>query len=164
MRIALSGLLACGLVAFGYFLGTNDLLRPDSLNAQDAAAEQPVGAINKETQTKIQTAIDALNSAQNVLELDQLYRPAIQGLNSFAITIGGLDAISDLESDRGVDPETFVGLYAGKAVDEVAAHLSKDEKGRLTYKNKVVRLYPVSRLKQAFARRDQIANAEIVPE
>lgn len=160
MRIALTGLLACGLVAFGYFLGTNDLLRPEPLNAQDAAE----GTVNKETQAKIQSAIDALNTAQSVLELDQLYRPAIQGVNSFAITIGGLDAISDLESDRGVDPETFVGLYAGKAVDEVAAHLSKDEKGRLTYKNKVVRLYPVSRLKQAFARREQIANAEIVPE
>jgi hypothetical protein len=75
--------------------------------------------------------------------------------------VGGLNAKEDLESGRGVDPETFAALYAAaydlkklNLKDESLADwvdiglLDYDAEGRLTYQNKVVRIYPVSRLKK----------------
>jgi hypothetical protein len=63
------------------------------------------------------------------------------------------DAAEAAMAGRGVDPETFAGLYAGLAVDEVASELAHDDEGRLTYKGKLVRMYPISRLKRLFAQR-----------
>ena len=76
-----------------------------------------------------------------VLSDEKRYVPAIQGLNAFATSAGGVDAVADLESGQGVDPETFAGLYAGQALAEVAEHLGRDAEGHLTYKNKIVRIY-----------------------
>lgn len=70
-----------------------------------------------------------------------------------AVLAGGINAVDDLESGRGVDPETFAALYADEATEDVKLHLGKDEDGRLTYKNKVVRIYPISRLKKMQAQR-----------
>jgi len=78
---------------------------------------------------------------------------ATEGVNAFAVTTGGVDAMDDLEKGRGVDPETFAALYAGQANKEVADSLDHDDQGRLTYKNKVIRMYPVSRLKELFQER-----------
>ena len=80
-------------------------------------------------------------------------RPATKGLNAFAVSCGGVNALDDLEAGNGVDPETFAGLYAGLAKPDVAAQLGRDDQGRITYKNKIVRMYPVSRLKKLFATR-----------
>ena len=73
--------------------------------------------------------------------------------NSFLVSTGGGDAVADLESGRGVDPETFAALYADLATDEIAQHLAKDGEGRLTYKGKLVRIYPIARLKELFTKR-----------
>ena len=71
-----------------------------------------------------------------------------------------MDAVADLDSGQGVDPVTFAGLYAGRAIQEVADHLSYDEEGRLLYKNKVVRMYSIERLKRLFAQQDLLAGKE----
>ncbi|MCH7688590.1 MAG: hypothetical protein IH899_18235 [Planctomycetes bacterium] len=87
------------------------------------------------------------------LQQENVYNSATKGLNSFLVSTGGGDAVADLESGRGVDPETFAALYADLATDEVAQHLAKDEEGRLTYKGKLVRIYPIARLKELFTKR-----------
>lgn len=129
--------------AVGYGVGRLDTGRSGSLGAQD-----PSTGPSEETARKIQAANDSLKIALEALKNESLYNPATKGMNVYAVLSGGVDAIDDLESGRGVDPETFAGLYADLAVDEIAQHLAKDVEGRLTYKNKLVRIYPVSRLKK----------------
>jgi hypothetical protein len=65
---------------------------------------------------------------------------------------GGGSAKTDLEAGRGVDPETFAALYAGKALPEIQPLLGSDEQGRVTYNNEVVRMYSKSRLQKALER------------
>jgi hypothetical protein len=138
--------------AVGYGLGRVDTGRSSALIAQEA-----VSGPTEETARKIQTANDALKAALEGLKNESLYNPATKGMNVTAVLAGGVDAIDDLESGRGVDPETFAALYADLAVDEVAQHLAKDVEGRLTYKNKLVRIYPVSRLKRLNTQRAILA-------
>lgn len=99
----------------------------------------------------------------------QFENPAIIGPNFFAISVGGIDAIQDLEEGRGVDPETLAGLYAGFAIPEVAKHLNTEllpgggtrivsADGRLRYKGTVVRLYSPEHLRTLFARRRLFQN------
>lgn len=147
------GVVMLGLLAFGYVLGANHVLHLASVQAQNEEELK----ISDETRKKIQAANESLKSAGDDLKEADLDKPAIKGLNSFAILVGGVNAIEDLETGRGVDPVTFAGLYAGEAVDEIAEHLTFDEEGRLTYKNRVVRMYPISRLKKLYARRLTLA-------
>lgn len=152
MRTRNQSLVAVGLVAFGYVLGSSGVVTPTALRAQNEA-EGP----SEETRGKIRGAHDALSAAMTALEAEKLYVPAMKGTNAFAVLSGGADAKQDLETGRGVDPETFAALYADQATDEITAHLSKDEQGRLTYKGKVVRMYPISRLKKMFAERAKLS-------
>jgi hypothetical protein len=149
MRKLNRGVYAVGLLSVGYILGASGAFSPSLSNAQEAAAD----AVSKETLEKVRTANDAVAGAMAALEQEKGYVPAIVGINSFATTAGGLNAVQDLETGRGVDPETFAGLYSGHAVAEVAEHLGKDDEGRVTYKSKVVRMYPISRLKELFDQR-----------
>lgn len=153
MRILMRVGMALGLVAVGYFAGVTGLGVPQVLRAQDP---EPAGPSDEATQ-QIRGAYERLTAAMQSLEQENLYTPATRGVNAFAVIVGGVNAIDDLETNRGVDPETFAGLYAGMATDEVAENLDRDEEGRLTYKNRVVRMYPISRLKKLFADRVIIA-------
>ncbi len=139
------------LVAFGYFLGSNGLVSSNSVKAQDAgaAADTP----SDESIEKIKAVYSALQGAVDALAQEGRYNPVTKGINVFAITVGGIDAKKDLETGRGVDPETFAALYAGQAIDEIEAELTKDDQGRLMYKNKVLRMYPISRLKARYQER-----------
>jgi hypothetical protein len=148
MRTTLRFLTAVTLVGFGYALGTMQSFHPQTVKAQ-AVADTPEG--------KIKEAYRSLDAAQQMLVNNGQYRPAINGVNTFAVTAGGVDAVRDLEEGTGVDPETFAGLYAGQATDAVAARLKTDDKGRLTYDKKVVRMYSIERLKKMFRRRAEIA-------
>jgi hypothetical protein len=102
---------------------------------------------------RVRDADRALADAMQALQDEKLYVPAIAGLNAFAVSVGGVDAVADLESGQGVDPETFAGLYAGQALPELSDRFSRDAEGRLTYRNKVVRMYNATRVKQLFAAR-----------
>ncbi|MEX0728761.1 MAG: hypothetical protein WEB58_03475 [Planctomycetaceae bacterium] len=151
MRWAFIGMSACGLLAVGYFMGANGVGQPQPVHAQDQVGP------TEETVTKVQESLESLKIAMNQLSGEQLYQPATTGINAFAITVGGVNAIEDLESGRGVDPETYAALYAGFATEEVAEHLGTDEEGRMTYREKVIRMYPISRLKKAFEARMVLA-------
>ena len=146
------------LLATGYLLGALQLGAPSPLRAEPAA--EPIQGAARD---KLRSAEQALAEAMQMLQDEKRYVPAILGLNAFATTVGGVDAIADLESGQGVDPETFAGLYAGQAVPEVAEHLAHDAQGRVTYKSRMVRLYNPTRLKQLFAARVEFAPAGAGP-
>jgi hypothetical protein len=144
------------LIGLGYLLGNLNVLRIPIAFAQDETGP------SEDATKKIQAAYDALRGAMDTLKQEGFYQSATKGLNSYAVLAGGVDALKDLEEGKGVDPETFAALYAGDAVESVAEHLSRDEDGRLTYKNKVVRIYPISRLKKMYERR-AIMTGEVAP-
>ena len=136
------------LLAAGYVLGASQSFQSTTLHAQ-----QNSGTPTEETEDKIKRGDKQLVEAQSALEQENFMRTATKGLNSFATSCGGVNALDDLEAGNGVDPETFAGLYAGLAKPDVATHLGRDDQGRITYTNKIVRMYPVSRLKKLFATR-----------
>lgn len=152
---------ACGLVVFGYLLGATGITGIMSVQAQNEPAEKSAAAqpgnLSEETQKKILMAYTAIKSAHEALESENKYVSATRTLNVFGILSGNLDAITDLETGRGVDPETFAALYADQATEEVKTKLTRDDAGRLVYNGKLVQMYSISRLKTAFAARNALA-------
>src|SRR4029079_17587687 len=88
---------------------------------------------------------------------------ATKGVNAFTVLTGGGGSLDDLQTTNGVDPETFAALYAGLASDQVSVDLGRDPDGKLTYKNRVVRMYPISQIRAAYARRADITGEELIP-
>ena len=156
--------IACvlALVGFGYLLGTAHVGGLGLLHAQQQTGEQEVDPNQPSIASldRIRAAADAVAQAAESLSQEARYITATEGLNSFTVLSGGANAIDDLESGRGVDPVTFAALYADMAVPEVAEHLEKDAQGRLTYKGKVVRMYPVSRLRAVFQTQGRLRGEE----
>ncbi len=148
MKKTIKFLCLVGIVSVAYIAGSNNIFEPTVLNAQDQPEK-----LSKEEKDRLLALSVAFSQSLESLKESQKYRPAIDGINTFAVSVGGLNAIADLESGNGVDPETFAGLYAGFAVSEISEHLDKDDKGRITYKNKVVQLYSISKLKSLFNER-----------
>jgi len=148
------GILGLVLVT-GYLWGRFDATGVSLLSAQEGT----VGP-SDEAQRKILAAHEALKAAMEALKAESMYTPATRGMNVYGILTGGVNAIDDLEAGRGVDPETFADLYSDLANDEVQQHISKDADGRLTYKNKLIRIYPTSRLKRLYSQR-QLLTGEV---
>jgi len=159
MRMFKRMALGIGLLGIGYLLGSAASFSP--VRAQDAGTSP-----SEDSAKKIVAANDALKAAVDQLKIESRYEAATKGINSFAVMVGGLNVKDDLESGRGVDPETFAALYAAaydlkklNVRDDTLADwvdlnlLDYDADGRLTYQNKVVRIYPVSRLKQLSSQR-----------
>lgn len=140
---------ALAALALGYVLGVANSSSTQLVQAQGGAD----GAPSQEAVKAVTDVYAAVQNAKTVLSGEGRYNLATKTLNLSALGSGGVDAIADLEAGRGVDPETFAALYADQATDEIAADISKDEQGRLTYKGKVVRMYSVSKLKQMFQER-----------
>jgi hypothetical protein len=161
MRRVIPWLGGVGLLLVGYLLGSWQVLAPQSLQAQGAADTTP--DLTTEAQTKIRAAADALRSASDALIDSQRFTPATKGLNTFAILSGGRNVIDDLENGAIVDPETYAALYADLAVDQVAVHLARDENNRLTYKGKVIRIYPVQFLMERYRARASLTGEELAP-
>jgi hypothetical protein len=148
MKILGRTMAIMGLLSVGYFLGTLGMFSPKDVHAQ-AAGE-------KSTKDKVKDAQKAVSNAQRALEADKTYQPVINGINAFATTVGGVDVLKDLEEGRGVDPETFAGLYAGQILAKHEMHLDKNANDQLTYKGKVIRMYSIDRLKKLYAKRVEI--------
>ena len=140
------------LMGVGYCLGVVSMQSGWRAWAQNegAAPASTAGAASEDATKKIVAAYKALEAAREALEGESLYIPATKTLNVFGTLSGGVDAMSDLESGRGVDPETFAALYAGQAKDELVPKLSRDEENRLLYNGKLIQMYPISRLKKLY--------------
>ncbi|HBN78021.1 MAG TPA: hypothetical protein DD473_19870, partial [Planctomycetaceae bacterium] len=89
--------------------------------------------------------------------------PATTGMNPYLILTGGGDAIADLEAGIGVDPITFAELYAGMALREVGDEITRDEQNRLLYKNKLIRMYSVDRMKKRYETYQAILSKRVLP-
>ncbi len=148
----LSGLT---LVGIGYILGTTFSVAP-TLFAQSVRQT----GYERQTIQDFQTLHSKLGEVKASLEAESKHTSAVDGNNAFAVCVGGIDALKDLEENRGVDPETFAALYAGRAHPDVFPHLGSDEKGRLTYKGNLVRMYSRERLKKLYIRRDELLRAK----
>jgi hypothetical protein len=155
-----TSLVVLTLLGIGYFAGSVDLLTPAGLSAQGAAAPQ---GPSEDSVDKITSSFDTIKTAAASLKREGRYEPATRGVNMFAVSVGGLDVKGDLEKGRGVDPETFAALYAGLAATEIQEHIDKDSQGRVTYKGKVVQMYPIRRLTQLFKERLKYSGEEMTP-
>jgi hypothetical protein len=156
------------LLAIGYAIGASQVLSPGLLLAQGGKGKSRPGAdapppLSEETKTKIKAAADALRTAMEALITEGRYNSAIKGTNAFAVLTGSDNSLKDLQSRGGVDPETFAALYAGLASDSVIVDLGRDPEGRLTYKNRVVQMYPISVIRAAYARRADITGEDLLP-
>jgi hypothetical protein len=163
------------LLTIGYALGASHVLAPSLVLAQaggdkkygkskaGSEASAAAAAISDEAKAKIRAASDALKAAMEALQAENRYDSAIKGVNTFSVLSGGGNSMTDLASPGGVDPETFAALYAGLAADSVVGELARDAEGRLTYKGRVIRIYPISRLRAAYASRAEITGEELLP-
>ncbi len=140
-----------GLLACGYGLGVWHAQPSASAKAQQIA-ELP----DSDTITKIKAANDAVFSAAADLRAANVYRSATVGANPYSVFVGGVDAVEDLRTARGVDPHTYAALYAGLATEEIAADLGFDAKGRLTYRDRPVQMYSIERLKKLYKKQQRI--------
>jgi hypothetical protein len=171
MRTSVTITSGAALLLIGYLLGASNVLSPAALFAQAAKARNKPSAesaaasgLSDETKTKIKAAADALKTAKEALEAEGRYpNSAIKGINSFTVLTGGGDSQEDLKKGTGVDPETFAALYAGLASDTVIVDLGRDPDGKLTYKGRVVRMYPVSAIRAGYARRSEITGEDLLP-
>jgi hypothetical protein len=154
MRAIVRCLFCLSIFLAGYVVGSLQADHPSFLHA-----DQQTEPIPNAIRDRLRDTDRNLGETMQMLQEEKRYVPAIQGLNAFATTVGGIDVIADLESGQGVDPETFAGLYAGQALAEVAENLARDGEGHMTYKNKLVRIYSSTRLRQLFAMRAEFAPA-----
>ena len=148
-------------------------MSPAALLAQGGAGKgkartdgdaQGAAPLSDETKAKVKAAAEALKAAQEALEAENRYgNSAIKGINAFTVLTGGGSSMEDLKSSGGVDPETFGALYAGLAADSVVVDLERDSENRLTYKGRVVRMYPISVIRAAYARRSEITGEDLLP-
>ena len=149
-KTVLSGLI---LFAAGYGTATLNGFAPVQIQAtQDPPPDQFSVDVMK-AYKKVSKAIKELN---NLYVASGQSTAAFDGVNFFAASVGGINAERDLEEGRGVDPETFAAIYAGKASPKIKENLDADELGRLRYKKNVIRLYSQERLQMMFKQRAQL--------
>ncbi|MDG1897169.1 MAG: hypothetical protein P8J37_19915 [Fuerstiella sp.] len=158
----------CPVVVLAFLLAT-------SAHLNDVQADENNGSkkLSGDTLLLYGRVERALKDLDGFLQAINFEKSAVIGTNYFAVSVGGIDAIRDLEEGRGVDPETFAALYAGFARPEVAKHLNlrklegtsgavilkiEDADGRLRYKGTTVRLYSPTHLRELFLRRENFRN------
>ncbi len=140
------------LFAAGYAVGTFS----GQLSLPLQAQQEDVAQYSQDVLQAYQKAHKSVREVTNLFVASGQSTSASGGLNFFGASVGGINAEQDLEEGRGVDPETFAGLYADMATPKIAEHLDYDELGRLRYKKNVIRIYSRDRLKQLFQKRDQL--------
>ena len=145
---------APALFAAGYLLRSAEIMHPREV----VAAPQDGLRLSSESLLTYKQSRLILDSLSDLLSAEQRHRSATEGENFFALSVGGIDSLQDLEEGRGVDPETFAALYADRALPDVAEHLETDDNGRIRYKGNIVRLYSREKLKEVFRRRTELRN------
>ena len=85
-----TSLVVLTLLAIGYSAGNVGLLTPEGLWAQGAAAPQ---GPSEDAVDKITNSFDTAKAAAASLKREGRYETATQGLNLFAVSVGGLDVM-----------------------------------------------------------------------
>ena len=165
-----TAVVVCGVALFaaGFVCGQLDSAVPSTLNAQ---ADEPA-QLTPDALVAYQKARKAVSDLNDTFIAAGFSTAAASDVNYFSVSVGGIDAMRDLEEGRGVDPETFAALYAfedqelgatGKSERvfkrfgvDVSQHLDSDDHGSVRYKGKVVQMYSTERLNQLFKRRDEL--------
>ena len=119
------------------------------------ATSQQSERLSDDAAVAYKRAVISMNELEDILISEGRHNPASEDQNYFAVSVGGIDALRDLEEGRGVDPETFAALYAERGLPEIAEELDFDSQDRLRYKGHVVRMYSRERLKKLFRQRDE---------
>lgn len=159
MKSSMRFLAACSLLATGYFLGNVSI-------SSIASAQLEESIPSEDAVKKIRDVNTALKNAVIQLKTESKYESVTKEVNAFAVMVGGIDVKEDLESGRGVDPETFAALNVlmfdlkknGIRNDSLADwvdvdQFSYDAEGRLMYKGKILRIYSISKLRRLNAQR-----------
>ncbi len=146
--------VAFGLVmlAIGYGIGS----RPSAL-IPSLVAQVGDSGLSDDSADKIRAAHESLKAAMDALQQDGKYEGLSDSPNAFLILSGGGNAMEDLQSGQGIDPESFAALYAGQVKQEIKDGLTADDSGRLLYNDQLVRMYSRSRLEKIFAERAKLS-------
>src|SRR5262245_3809768 len=106
-----------------------------------AAGAQPDEGVSEAAGDKVREANAAVRSAMQTLESEGAYTGVTLAPTAFLILSGGGNAVQDLESGNGVDPETFAALYAAMRIEGedgiidplIKEALAFDAEERVTY-------------------------------
>jgi hypothetical protein len=148
-------LLAFGLAMWtvGYWSGSGNIpVVSSQLTAQDGAA-----GLSDDTAAKVKAAHESLKAAMDALQQDGKYEGVSDTPNAYLILSGGGNAMEDLQSGQGVDPESFAALYSKAVKPEILDSLTTDDQGRVLYNDQLVRLYSRSRLERLAAERTKLS-------
>lgn len=157
MRLKTAG-FGLAMLAIGYLGGTGTLTG-FSLD-RGVTAQGTDTPLSEDSEAKVRAAHDSLKTAMDALQQDGLYAGLSDSPNSYLVLAGGGNALDDLQSGQGVDPETFAALYAGQVKQEILDSLTRDEQGRLLYNEQLIRLYSRSRLEKVLANRTKYSLAK----
>jgi len=148
-------LLAFGLAMWtvGYICGNGNLPMADTA----VTAQEGASGLSDDTTSKVRAAHDALKTAMEALQQDGKYEGLTDTPNAYLILSGGGNAMEDLQSGQGVDPESFAAIYAKQVKPELQAALTTDDQGRILYNDQLVRLYSRSRLERLGAERVKLS-------
>ena len=174
MRAPVAAMAGLGLLGIGYILGSlsgpNSIFAADEKAAPRAGAKKDEGPTNPaiegltdETKIKLKNLASAIRAANDALRLERKegFVPVTKGINVTSLLVGGLNSRLDLESGRGVDPETFAALYAGMANDDILPNLQRNPEGLLEYRQKVIRMYSIDKLRKLYKDRAVITGEEV---
>lgn len=138
----------------GYFCGTFNAGGAVPLAA--VPDQESAASFSRDTLVAYKSFVKGSRDLSDSLSGENLNQPAMPGVNYFALSVGGIDAVRELEEGRGVDPETFAAVYADRANPELSQYIDTDPEGRKRFKGTVIRMYSQERLKELFQRRDQL--------
>lgn len=152
------GTLAVAALIFGsgYFCGNRHVAQPQIVSANTQQQKDTGVQISDESLKSYYGFRKSATDLEASLRGENLNVSATEDPNFFALSVGGIDAVRDLEEGRGVDPETFAAIYADRVTTDVRAALDTDADGRIRYKGTVIRMYSKDRLNELFNRRKQI--------
>lgn len=134
-----------------------------------AAGAQPDEGISDSAADKVREANSAIQSAMQTLEAEGAYTGVTLSPTAFLVLSGGGDAMADLESGNGVDPETFAALYAAMRIEGedgiidplIKEALAFDAEERVTYNGEVVKLYSGQKLQQYIGNRMRFSETQL---
>lgn len=145
--------LSLAMWTVGYWCGQGAWpVASSQLTAQDGAA-----GLSDETSGKIKAAHESLKAAMDALQQDGKYEGISDTPNAYLILAGGGNAMEDLQSGQGVDPESFAALYSKAVKPEILDSLTTDDQGRVLYNDQLVRLYSRTRLEKMAAERTKLS-------